>query len=125
MTQAAGCQFGTCNLSGPNITLMIELFQFQDSGNASAWLNNVHLPRLVALMNDSTDSMTSSAPDGNGTLINYVAYDGINDGWDLAFQQGVFVCRVMIIAPTGTTDIEVLVNYIAEAQNEKILKALA
>lgn len=125
MTQAAGCHFGSCNLTGPNITLMIELFQFQSPENASAWLNNIHLPRLMVFINNSTDTMSPASPDGNGTLIHYVAYDGKNDGWDLAFQQGEFVCRVMIIAPTGTSDIEGLVNDIAEAQNDKILKAVA
>jgi hypothetical protein len=125
MTQAAGCQFGSCNLTGPNVTLMIELFQFQSPENTSTWLNDVHLPRLIAFMNESTDTMSPSSPDGNGTLIHYVAYDGKNDGWDLAFHQGEFVCRVMIIAPTGTPDIEGLVNDIAEAQNDKILKAIA
>jgi hypothetical protein len=125
MTQAAGCQFGSCNVSGPNVTLMIELFQFQDPGNATDWLNNVHIPRLTAIMNESTDKRVPSAPQGNGTLINFVAYDGKNDGWELSFHQDVFVCRIMIICPTGTADMEDMINYIADAQNDKIVNSLS
>lgn len=125
MTQAAGCQFGSCNVSGPNVTLMIELFQFQDPGNATDWLNNVHIPRLTAIMNESTDERVPSAPNGNGTLIHFVAYDGKNDGWELSFHQDMFVCRVMLICPTGTEGMEDMINYIADAQNDKIVNSLS